>query len=72
MRLDTDGEFVWAEEKIDLCSVASAKVHPVAGNLYFDQWISAWEDDRNGAKDIYAQNIKLDGTLGAGNYFWRI
>jgi len=64
MRLDTDGEFVWEEEKIDLCSVASEKVHPVAGDLYFGQWISAWEDDRNGNKDIYAQNIKVDGTLG--------
>jgi len=64
MRLDTDGEFVWEDEKIDLCSVASAKVQSVAGNLYFDQWIATWEDDRDGPKDIYAQNIQLDGTLG--------
>ncbi len=64
MRMDTNGEFVWTEEKIDLCSVTSEKVHSVAGNLYSGQWISAWEDDRNGAKDIYAQNIQLDGNLG--------
>jgi hypothetical protein len=64
MCLDTEGEFVWENEKIDLCSVASPKVHSVAGNLYFNQWISAWEDDRNGTKDIYGQNIQLDGTLG--------
>lgn len=64
MCLDTDGEFVWTEEKIDLCSLPSAKVHSVVGNFNSDQWISAWEDDRNGNTDIYAQNIQLDGTLG--------
>jgi hypothetical protein len=64
MRLDTEGEFVWENEKIDLCSVPSGKIHAEAGNLYFNQWIAVWEDDRNGAKDIYGQNIQLDGILG--------
>jgi len=64
MCLDTDGNFVWENDMVELSSVASAKVHIDAGNLLLDQWVIAWEDDRNGAKDIYAQNIQLDGTLG--------
>jgi hypothetical protein len=28
------------------------------------QWIAVWEDTRNGGRDIYGQNVKLDGTLG--------
>ena len=51
-------------EKIDLCSVPSAKVHTASNSLKNGQWITSWEDDRNGGKDIYAQNIQLDGSLG--------
>ncbi len=64
MRIDTDGNYVWEDEKIDLCTVQSEKVHSVAGSFYNDQWIATWEDSRNGGKDIYAQNIQLDGSLG--------
>jgi len=31
---------------------------------YFGQWFAAWEDDRNGSTNIYAQNIQPDGSLG--------
>ncbi|MCB2221122.1 MAG: T9SS type A sorting domain-containing protein [Bacteroidetes bacterium] len=64
MRIDTDGNFVWTDDFIDICSLPSSKVHTVSGAFHDGQWISSWEDDRNGNKDIYAQNIKLDGTLG--------
>lgn len=64
MRIDTDGEYVWENEKIDMCTVQSEKVHSVVNSFYNDQWITTWEDSRNGAKDIYAQNIQLDGSLG--------
>jgi len=64
MRIDTDGNFMWENEKIDMCTVQSEKVHTEAGSYNNGQWISAWEDSRNGGKDIYAQNIQLDGSLG--------
>jgi hypothetical protein len=31
---------------------------------YFGQWFAAWEDNRSGSTNIYAQNIQPDGTLG--------
>lgn len=65
MMVDPEGMFVWSEQSVELCSVQSEKVHSVAGHFAMGQWISAWEDDRNGGKDIYAQNIQLDGSLGA-------
>ncbi|MCD4788824.1 MAG: T9SS type A sorting domain-containing protein, partial [Bacteroidales bacterium] len=64
MRIDTDGNYVWAEEKITMSSVQSEKLHCVANDFLNGQWISVWEDRRNGNGDIYGQNIQLDGTLG--------
>jgi len=64
MRIDSDGNYVWEDEKIDMCLVQSEKVHTVANSFYNNQWIASWEDSRNGGKDIYAQNIQLDGNLG--------
>jgi hypothetical protein len=64
MRLDAEGSYVWTPNMIDLCTVQSEKVHTVVSNMNNGQWIAAWEDSRNGGKDIYGQNIKLEGTLG--------
>jgi hypothetical protein len=64
MRIDTAGNFVWEDEIVDMCTVLSSKVHPDVNQLMSGQWISVWEDNRSGNKDIYAQNIQLDGTLG--------
>jgi hypothetical protein len=64
MRISKEGDLVWVNETVELCAVQSEKVHSVAGHFAFGQWISAWEDSRNGNKDIYAQNLRLDGSLG--------
>lgn len=64
IKLDTDGNYVWPTEQVTMCSVASSKVHSEASQFANNQIIAAWEDDRNGPKDIYAQNVNLDGTLG--------
>jgi hypothetical protein len=64
MRINTEGAFIWEEEMIDMCTVQSEKVHSIANTFLNDQLIAVWEDNRNGAKDIYGQNIKLDGSLG--------
>ncbi|MCF8368286.1 MAG: T9SS type A sorting domain-containing protein [Bacteroidales bacterium] len=65
MMLDKEGNFVWTNPQIALCTVFSEKVHTVASSFNSNQWIALWEDSRNGGKDIYGQNIQLDGTLGA-------
>lgn len=64
LAVDTAGNFVWPGEKAPVSSLPSSKVHAVAGDFMNGQWILSWEDDRNGGKDIFAQNLKPDGTLG--------
>ncbi len=62
--LDDQGEFVWPEQFIDLCSYQSEKLHNVMTNYYMGQWVAVWEDRRSDFGDIYAQNIQTDGSLG--------
>jgi PKD repeat protein len=62
--LDDQGNFVWPDQFIDLCTVQSQKLHNVMTNYYMGQWVAVWEDLRNDEGDIYAQNILPDGTLG--------
>ena len=64
MRLDSDGNFVWAGEKVTLSSVQSEKIHPDFTGLTNGQWILVWDDNRNSDADIYGQNLQPDGTLG--------
>ncbi len=70
MRVDADGDYVWAEEHVDLASVDSEKWRPTAGALMQNQWIVTWSEPRDGEEleaDIYAQNIRLSGHLGLGD-----
>ena len=64
--LDSDGDFVWEDEFIDMSTVQSSKTHRVLSPLSSGQWVAVWGDERNGNRDIYAQNIHPDGTLGPG------
>lgn len=63
-KLDMDGNFVWTANSVTMCSVSSSKVHIAASFAFQEQLIAAWEDDRSGNSDIYAQNINFDGTIG--------
>ncbi|MFH1121045.1 MAG: carboxypeptidase-like regulatory domain-containing protein [Bacteroidota bacterium] len=64
MRIATDGSFVWTGNSVNVSTAASSKVHTVINDFQDNQWIISWEDNRNGASDIFAQNLLLDGTLG--------
>jgi len=64
-RLNTSGGFMWTPEIVNISTVVSEKVHTTVNDFAGNQWILSWEDNRNaGDRDIYAQNIQLDGTLG--------
>jgi hypothetical protein len=64
-RLSPTGASVWSPAIRDISTVVSEKVHPEVNNYANNQWIVSWEDNRNaGDRDIYAQNIQLDGSLG--------
>ncbi len=65
--VDTDGNFVWNDEFIDLSTVQSAKLHRDMSTINMGQWVVVWGDERNGNRDIYAQNIFPDGSLGIGS-----
>ena len=64
LRVDADGEFVWDNETVYLCSLASTKSisHDCSG-FHNGQVIYSWNDART-PQGLYAQNLKLDGTLG--------
>ncbi len=65
--VDANGDFPWADQTVTLCSVSSGKVHPNVAPFANGQWIASWEDNRNGASDIYAQNLHADGSIGPGS-----
>jgi hypothetical protein len=63
-RLDANGDAVWSPQEVTASSAVSEK-----GSL--DSELSsrgvvllAWSDDRDGHRDVYAQNVNGDGTLG--------
>jgi len=64
MRIDEEGNFVWTPNIAMMCSVNSEKLHPEVNHFNNNQWIVSWTDDRNGNRDIFAQNIQLTGELG--------
>lgn len=65
MRITPAGSFVWTGNSVNISSVVSQKIHEDITNLNNEQWILAWEDNRNaGDFDIYAQNLKPTGDLG--------
>jgi hypothetical protein len=63
-RLDANGQPVWPGSVIEVCSVLSAKGRLPVAQTPDGHALLAWEDDRNGSRDIYAQLVNLDGTLG--------
>jgi hypothetical protein len=67
MRIATDGSFVWNPATAFVSALQSEKGKAVATAFHNNQWVLAWEDNRNGNRDIYAQNIQLDASLGPHN-----
>ncbi len=62
--LNSAGEYVWPGQFVDLCTIESAKYHRAMSGYFWGQWVVAWGDERGADRDIYAQNIQPDGTLG--------
>jgi hypothetical protein len=63
-RRDGDGNVVWDDEPLTVSSAPSGKGRlPIAADPD-GTVVLIWEDQRNGAADIYGQNVNPDGTLG--------
>ncbi len=65
-RYNAAGEAVWSPEEVTIASTVSAKVHPDFSKFANNQWVIVWEDDRNSDVDLFGQNLRPDGSLGAG------
>jgi hypothetical protein len=64
-RLDTNGDAVWSPAAIvTASSVASGKSSLDTDLSSNGVALLAWTDDRAGDRDVYAQNVNGDGTLG--------
>ncbi len=63
IRLNDNGTAVWSHHAI-ISSANSGKGKVVFAPFAGGQWALAWEDDRTGDIEIFAQNMKHDGTLG--------
>jgi len=64
--LDGKGNMQWSPEFVSVASTPSSKSRMVAGTTS-DGVILAWQDDRNGSNDIYAQRVNSDGSLGVAS-----
>ncbi|MBU8871179.1 MAG: T9SS type A sorting domain-containing protein [Gemmatimonadales bacterium] len=62
--VNDEGDFVWPEDFVVMSSILSDKsdLRVIMGSDGMGK--TFWSDRRNGAGDIYGQNINLDGTLG--------
>jgi hypothetical protein len=65
-RLDGDGNAVWSDGTVTVSSVASDKSSLDVESSSRGITLLAWTDQRSGDRDIYAQNLNEDGSLGRG------
>ncbi len=64
MRVDKEGQPVWDDDYVVISSANSTKGHLYISPFANGQWVLSWEGDRTGVKNIFAQNIQPNGTLG--------
>lgn len=63
IKVNSNGEPVWNQPAI-ISSPNSTKGKAVFAPFSGGQWVLAWEDNRTGDIEIFAQNMKDDGSLG--------
>jgi len=62
-RLNANGEFQWTEHGIPVCSAAQNQQSPSIVSDGDGGAIIAWQDERNGNHDIYAQRVNGSGEM---------
>ncbi|MCP3960799.1 MAG: hypothetical protein GY719_23390 [bacterium] len=68
-RVDGDGDFVWSPAIVDLATSATGTSRLAAASSQQGFGIFAWSDGATGTRDVLAQNLNADGTLGANQIF---
>ncbi len=64
VRVDGSGNTVWANPPLTVSSAPSGKGRLPVAATPDGSVVLVWEDQRNGAPDVYGQNVNPDGTLG--------
>lgn len=62
-RIDTNGNVLWAENGLAICTVTNDQSNPVITSDGVGGAIICWHDKRNGNYDIYAQRVNGDGAV---------
>lgn len=62
-RLNAEGEYVWTRHGIPVCSAIQGQQSAVIVSDGEGGAIIAWQDQRNGNHDIYAQRINASGEM---------
>ena len=65
-RVSADGEMLWTPDGVQVCSLPSEQIWPIAVSDANGGAIVVFGDGRNGHQDIYAQRID-----GSGNSLWQ-
>jgi hypothetical protein len=65
VRVDGSGALGWGGSPVTVSNAPSSKGRFPTTRLADGGVCSVWSDSRNGTRDIYAQRLNLDGTLGA-------
>lgn len=70
-RLDSDATQLWDDVPLTVCSVMSEKTNKLTTAVTpSGMAILAWGDGRGDDRDIYAQNVNPDGSLGLPVFLW--
>jgi hypothetical protein len=64
LRVSASGQLVWGPSPAVLCSTLSSKDDLEVGIDDAGNAVAVWEDERNDAGDVFAQNVQPDGALG--------
>ncbi len=62
-RVDTLGAALWTPDGVPACAILLNQTDPKICSDGAGGCIVAWEDERNGAADIYAQRVDASGTV---------
>ena len=62
-RIDAAGAVQWTANGVSVCAAALSQVFPALASDGSGGAIVAWQDNRNGANDIYAQRVDAAGAV---------
>lgn len=68
--VNAEGHFVWEDTTVDIATLNCSKSDMLCSPIRNDQWILVWNDNRDfeslNYHNLYAQNLRMDGSLGTG------